>query len=341
MIQSLLYAWEFDRPAPRFFETYQSFSVGIFQWLPKASGKGLKKSKAMARVLGYTAEPDRVYEKADDLCGRLNRERAMAAAPPDWLQKQYAVPRPAGMVVERTREDFTAGQVRAVRLRVMKERLLPAGFVVGEDATYVRRQGDQIHLINFQGSRYGHKFTVNLGFHYAFVAPLFRGQPIRLMEFGLLDCIIRERIGFFLPEKRDSWFDYGDDRKALVANFELCATTCLDVFDRCVKRWSDPCAFLDDTAGKGKSEWSDRADDLALACVALKAGRLDEVETRLKNWNDSRSSKPPRLYERLATQLREHLALARKGVSDMPAIDWVVPDTVGQSRKRPAPPASN
>jgi hypothetical protein len=90
--------------------------------------------------------------------------------------------------------------------------------------------------------------------------------------------------------------------------------------------------------GKGKSEWSHHADDLALGCAALKAGRLDEVETRLRNWSDS---KPPRLYEYLAMQLREHLALAGKGVADVATIDWVVPDTVGQSRKRPAPPASN
>jgi len=49
-----------------------TFSVGVFQWLPKASGKGLKRGKVIKRIKGYTAKPDDVYKQADQLCKELD-----------------------------------------------------------------------------------------------------------------------------------------------------------------------------------------------------------------------------------------------------------------------------
>jgi hypothetical protein len=49
-----------------------TFSVGIFQWLPKSSGKGLKKSAVIVRVKGYISEPEKVYQKAKDICTQLD-----------------------------------------------------------------------------------------------------------------------------------------------------------------------------------------------------------------------------------------------------------------------------
>ena len=49
-----------------------TFSVGIFQWLPKASGKGLKKSAVIVRVKGYISEPEKVYQKAKEICLQLD-----------------------------------------------------------------------------------------------------------------------------------------------------------------------------------------------------------------------------------------------------------------------------
>lgn len=114
------YGWDFDRPSAECLDTFSTFSVGVFQWLKKPVGKELKKSKAICRVLGYTAEADRVYAKAVEICARLNREGASAAHPPGWLQKQYSLPRPAGTFVPRTTSDFTGAQVRAMRQKVMK-----------------------------------------------------------------------------------------------------------------------------------------------------------------------------------------------------------------------------
>jgi len=280
------YAWDFDRPPS--FEFYSTFSVGIFQWQQKASGKGLKKSKAMSRVLGYTAEPDRVYEKATEICARLNREQASANNPPGWLRKQFSIPKPDGMVVKRTSNDFTSAQVRAMRLKLMKEHLLPAGFVVGKDATYIRRDGDQVHLINFQGAKYGHEFTVNVGFQYAFIPPLFHDRCLALADFHQLDCLLTARISSLLSYKTDKWFEYGNDRDTLAANLTLCATTCLAAFQRFSERWRDPAALLSDFSGdslpKGMNARWRCQYDLAFAWIELKTGRVEDAKSRVANW---------------------------------------------------------
>lgn len=43
-----------------------TFSVGIFQWLPKLSGKGLKRSSVIKRIRGLTSDPKAVYDQAED-----------------------------------------------------------------------------------------------------------------------------------------------------------------------------------------------------------------------------------------------------------------------------------
>ena len=49
-----------------------TFSVGIFQWVPKANGKGLKKSAVKVRVKGYVSQPEKVYEAAKRICAELD-----------------------------------------------------------------------------------------------------------------------------------------------------------------------------------------------------------------------------------------------------------------------------
>jgi hypothetical protein len=50
-----------------------TFSVGIFQWVPKASGKGLKKTAVKVRVRGYSSDPKQVYRLAEIFCDMLDR----------------------------------------------------------------------------------------------------------------------------------------------------------------------------------------------------------------------------------------------------------------------------
>jgi hypothetical protein len=69
------YQWDYDGhydPAkPQRFHS-DTFSVGIFQWLPKKSGGGLKKGTVHKRIRGYTSQPQEVYNKAQAECNRLN-----------------------------------------------------------------------------------------------------------------------------------------------------------------------------------------------------------------------------------------------------------------------------
>ena len=61
------YDWDFAGAcSPASNGTYWSktFSVGIFQWVPKSSGKGLKRSKVVKRIRGNVAAPEEVYREA-------------------------------------------------------------------------------------------------------------------------------------------------------------------------------------------------------------------------------------------------------------------------------------
>lgn len=46
----------------------RTFSVGIFKWIARANGSGLKKSAVIHRVRGYVFDPDEVYGVAGNLC---------------------------------------------------------------------------------------------------------------------------------------------------------------------------------------------------------------------------------------------------------------------------------
>ena len=57
--------------APAIGGTYtgcEGFSVGIFRWIPKTSGRGLKKGKVIYRVRGKTNDAERVYAQAREMC---------------------------------------------------------------------------------------------------------------------------------------------------------------------------------------------------------------------------------------------------------------------------------
>jgi hypothetical protein len=58
----------------------QTFSLGIFQWLPKAGGKGLKRGKVVQRVKGQTSEPEPAYERARAIVVELNAKESTHAS---------------------------------------------------------------------------------------------------------------------------------------------------------------------------------------------------------------------------------------------------------------------
>jgi hypothetical protein len=105
------YQWDYDRNPWDSKSEAKTFSVGVYQWLPKANGKGLKKSITI-RVMGCVAEADAVYSKADELCLRLNTESAHVDNPPAWLQKQYSVPKPADLVFKRASKELKGAEAK-------------------------------------------------------------------------------------------------------------------------------------------------------------------------------------------------------------------------------------
>lgn len=68
------YDWDYDgscAPTPSLSRCTQlTFSVGVFQWLPKSSRKGLKRGKVVRRISGYTSDPEPVYTEARAECAR-------------------------------------------------------------------------------------------------------------------------------------------------------------------------------------------------------------------------------------------------------------------------------
>lgn len=52
---------------------WHTFSVGIFKWLQKSDGIGLKKSTVIFRLYGNSSNPDEVYKAAEEICDRLDK----------------------------------------------------------------------------------------------------------------------------------------------------------------------------------------------------------------------------------------------------------------------------
>ena len=275
--------WDYDRTPWDSDSAATTFSVGVYQWLPKASGRGLKKSKTI-RVKEYVAEPDRVYEKAKELCHRLNTERVNADNPPAWLQKQYLVSKAPELVIKPLSDDLTGNQVRSVRIQVMKQHLLPVGFCRANGGTYVRECGNQIHLIDFQPAVFGHKYTVNLGFHYAFIPPFVCRKRTAPAKFSLLDCAFRARIGGFVADGHDLWFPYGTNREALREVFAQNAIDCLQVFKSISKKWPDPQRWLAGSRTGPGRPWNRHSGNfqLFLACIEIHFGQSQDAKARLK-----------------------------------------------------------
>ncbi len=54
------------------YSVQETFSVGIFQWLAKASGRGCKRSAVKVRVKEPFGNPSAVYAKANEIVAALD-----------------------------------------------------------------------------------------------------------------------------------------------------------------------------------------------------------------------------------------------------------------------------
>jgi hypothetical protein len=235
----------------------------------------------------------------------------------------WPIPEPSVFEIRRPTTLLSAGKRRSIRLNVMRKVLFPAGFRRGNNATYLRRQDRQIHLVNIQPNKCGGTFTVNLGFHYAFLRPAHRLRRILLVDMSEVDCTMRARIGFFLPAGKDVWFEYGNDPAALATSLENLARESLAILDRYRERWKDPMTLATECTNKSFSyePWHPWCD-LCVAAIQIRAGKqLDLARETLQGYVDD-TWLERRQY---ADDLRNELDGSRQGPSYQapPDEDWI------------------
>ena len=230
--------------------------------------------------MGYASEALRVYNKANELCKRLNSEQTRIEKPPKWLQKQYSVPRPKSLVIIPDPSRLDPSRVRRLREQLMRKMLQPLGFVKAPDATYVRKINDQYHLINFQASKYGGSYTINLGFHYTFIPTFHNPKPAHL-----LDCALQSRFG----TKSDTWFDYGNNENAFKALLARNLNQCVGILDNYSELWKEP-LFLLKSLSLNRAEsiknWHGKKT-LFLVCLAIHLRQFEIAEKQLARLKDA------------------------------------------------------
>lgn len=75
MKTQIAFKHDFDgncKPGSKGWWNNKTFSVGIFQWLPKSGGKGLKRSAVKYRVKGKCDVAEIVYARAAQICVHLD-----------------------------------------------------------------------------------------------------------------------------------------------------------------------------------------------------------------------------------------------------------------------------
>lgn len=68
--------WDFDGacapPEDGARHHFETFTLGCFQWIRRASGKGLKRGKVTYRIKGRAADPKPAYVSARKWCDNKN-----------------------------------------------------------------------------------------------------------------------------------------------------------------------------------------------------------------------------------------------------------------------------
>lgn len=84
--------------------------------------------------------------------------------------------------------------------------LLRAEGFKGSGTSFRRIQGETIHIIDIQGSKWGGECCVNLAVHFLFL-PTTIGQPVDQKKLRHSACEFRSRL--HLPGESDHWWAYG------------------------------------------------------------------------------------------------------------------------------------
>jgi hypothetical protein len=99
-----------------------------------------------------------------------------------------------------------------------------------------------------------------------------------------LDCSFRGRIGFFLPQKLDTWFDFGEDPAELRNRFSYCSEESLTILATYTQQLKDPAPLLLKKANCNLLRpFLLSYHPLFLASIEMRLGQLDEAEKRLES----------------------------------------------------------
>ena len=62
-------------PMPnQIYSAFETFSLGVFEWVPTANGLGTKRGKVKVRVSGPREESIAIYDKAKEIVAELDRD---------------------------------------------------------------------------------------------------------------------------------------------------------------------------------------------------------------------------------------------------------------------------
>jgi hypothetical protein len=154
--------------------------------------------------------------------------------------------------------EFTGGQVAQRRLR--SQNGYGSLFGGGIDPAWRRRaphilreQGGLVHAIRFQGSQFGSKdegsFTVNLSVSSKPIYEAWTGRPFPANPATAL-FPIQERIGHFMEERRDHWWQVTESSNMEKLSLSVAATV-VRVADTFFNRYASIEAMLDELRATG------------------------------------------------------------------------------------------
>ena len=136
---------------------------------------------------------------------------------------------------------ISSAQFNKIRRKTLGDLLIPLGYVEN-GADYVLQRNHQIFCIDFQKSKYGGEFAINLCFQYDFV-PSYHDFIIKeACKFKQEDFCLWCRLDQLTQFK--DFHSYGDSDAECRNKLIQLSNASVEILDECTLRWSSPEVFL-------------------------------------------------------------------------------------------------
>lgn len=70
--KDIQFMWKHDYNKPTPYEECKTFSIRIFQWIPKSDGKSMKEGTGLVRIVGSKELYDKMLLKAEEVVSLLD-----------------------------------------------------------------------------------------------------------------------------------------------------------------------------------------------------------------------------------------------------------------------------